>query len=101
MSEYADRFAKNDNDITVLPDLTDQHLKDLSVSLGHRLRILRAIRERTGATVNSRPPVTMASLQDSAQRRELSVMFCDLVGSTALASRLDPEDLREIIAAFA
>ena len=54
MSEYADRFAKNDIDITVLPELTDQHLKDLGVSLGHRLRILRAIRERGGTTVNSR-----------------------------------------------
>jgi len=100
MSEYADRFAKNDIDITVLPELTDQHLKDLSVSLGHRLRILRAIRERTGTTVNSRPPATTASFQDSAQRRQLSVMFCDLVGSTALASRLDPEDLREIMSGY-
>jgi class 3 adenylate cyclase len=100
MSEYADRFAKNDIDITVLPELTDQHLKDLGVSLGHRLRILRAIREHGGTTVNSRPPVSAASLQDNAQRRQLSVMFCDLVGSTALASRLDPEDLREIMSGY-
>src|SRR5580700_9265854 len=50
MSEYAQRFAENDIDIAVLPDLTDQHLKDLGVSLGHRVKMLRAIRELAGST---------------------------------------------------
>jgi hypothetical protein len=51
MSEYAERFGENDIDMTVLPDLTDQHLKDLGVSLGHRLKMLRAIRELGNASV--------------------------------------------------
>jgi class 3 adenylate cyclase/predicted ATPase len=103
MSEYAQRFAENDIDIAVLPDLTDQHLKDLGVSLGHRLKMLRAIRELAGddtPVTAQHPPVTEPIPQESAQRRQLSVMFCDLVGSTALSARLDPEDLRGIIGAY-
>jgi SAM domain (Sterile alpha motif) len=56
MSEYAEKFAENDIDIAVLPDLTDQHLKDLGVSLGHRLKMLRAIRDLTGASVAATAP---------------------------------------------
>ena len=58
MAEYGDRFAENDIDITVLSELSDQHLKDLGVSLGHRLKMLRAIRELTGAA-STKPPVTI------------------------------------------
>jgi class 3 adenylate cyclase/predicted ATPase len=102
MSEYAQRFAENDIDIAVLPDLTDQHLKDLGVSLGHRLKMLHAIRELTGdISVTAQPPVVPESKpQDAAERRQITVMFCDLVGSTALSARLDPEDMREIIGAY-
>src|SRR6516165_6251307 len=104
MSEYTERFAENDIDIAVLPDLTDQHLKDLGVSLGHRLKMLSAIRDLGSAPVSATAPTTPMGTeptrQESAERRQLTVMFCDLVGSTALSGRLDPEDLREVIGAY-
>jgi class 3 adenylate cyclase/predicted ATPase len=104
MSEYTKKFTENDVDMAVLPDLTDQHLKDLGVSLGHRLRMLRAIRELGGAPVAGEAPsarlTTETSRRDEAERRQLTVMFCDLVGSTALSGRLDPEDLRGVISAY-
>jgi class 3 adenylate cyclase len=102
MPEYTERFAENGIEIDVLSELTDQDLEKLGILLGHRRRMLRAIRELGGpapampraATATSPPP------QDSAERRHLTVMFCDLVGSTALSGRLDPEDLREVIGAY-
>src|SRR5215472_969875 len=104
MSEYVERFAENDIDMAVLPDLTDQHLKDLGVSLGHRLKMLRAIRELSSAsaavTAPSAPVATEPTRQDDAERRQLTVMFTDLVGSTALSTKLDPEDLRSVIGAY-
>jgi len=102
MSEYAERFAEERIDLSVLPDLTDQHLEKLGVALGDRLRILRAIRELSATTVAVAQPVPSAApiVYDSAERRQLTVMFCDLVGSTALSARLDPEDMREIIGAY-
>jgi class 3 adenylate cyclase/tetratricopeptide (TPR) repeat protein len=102
MSEYAERFAENDIDIAILPDLTDQHLKELGVSLGHRLKMLRAIRDLSGASpaVTSLSVATKPTRRDEAERRQLTVMFCDLIGSTALSTRLDPEDMREIIGAY-
>jgi class 3 adenylate cyclase len=102
LEQYAQSFAENGIDLSVLPDLTDQHLKDLDVLLGHRLKILRAIGELAHATpIKSRSTeaVTPAP-HDSAERRQLTVMFCDLVGSTELSTRLDPEDLRGIITAY-
>jgi class 3 adenylate cyclase len=103
MSEYAERFAENDIDMAVL-DLTDQHLKDLGVSLGHRLKILRAIRDLSGASVAVTAPAAPVAMEptrrDDAERRQPTVMFCDLVGSTALSARLDLEDLRSIITAY-
>jgi class 3 adenylate cyclase len=102
MCEYVERFAENDIDIAVLPDLTDQHLKDLGVSLGHRLKMLRAIRDLSGpsAAAMISPMATEPARRDEAERRQLTIMFCDLVGSTALSARLDPEDLRVIISAY-
>jgi len=105
MSEYAQRFAENDIDLAVLGDLTDQDLKELGVaSLGHRRKLLRAIADLSfaeketsksgAATAAAAPP------QDTAERRQVTVMFSDLVGSTALSARMDPEDLREIISAY-
>jgi hypothetical protein len=101
MSEYAERFVENRIDLSVLPDLTDQHLEKLGVALGDRLKILRAIRELFHTTVAAQPgPSAALVVQDSAELRQLTVMFCDLVGSTALSGRLDPEDLRGIIGAY-
>ena len=86
-SEYVQCFVENRIDFSVLPDLTDQHLKDLGLPLGDRLKILRAIRElsKTG----SEPPQPEPRSQDTAERRQVTVMFPDLVGSTALSARLD------------
>ena len=105
MSEYTERFAVNRIDFSVLPDLTEQDLKDLGVVLGDRRKMLRAIADLK--TEKSGPVVIAAALApvmpsptDAAERRQLTVMFCDLVGSTALSSRLDPEDMREIIGVY-
>ena len=102
MSEYAERFAENDIDTSVLPHLTDQSLKELGVSLGHRLKILAAIRELGGTLTTVEPTVTPTEPkpQGAAERRQVTVMFSDLVGSTALSARMDPEDLREVISDY-
>jgi class 3 adenylate cyclase/tetratricopeptide (TPR) repeat protein/DNA polymerase III delta prime subunit len=98
MSEYAQRFAENRIDFSVLPDLTDLHLKDLGLPLGDRLKMLRAIRELSDTGSVPTPPKQRS--QDSAERRQVTVIFSDLVGSTALSARMDPEDLREVISAY-
>src|SRR6516225_9982387 len=101
MSEYAERFAANDIDTSVLRDLTDQDLKELGVSLGHRRKMLRAIAELSCvAPTSPQPELTEPKPQDTAERRQVTVMFSDLVGSTALSARIDPEDLRDVIAAY-
>ena len=102
MSEYAQRFAENGIDFSVLAHLTDQDLKDIGVLLGHRRKMLAAITEITG-TAPAAPaptPATEPKPQDTAERRQVTVMFSDLVGSTALSARMDPEDLREVISAY-
>ena len=102
MSEYAQRFAENGIDISVLRDLTDQDLKDIGVLLGHRRKILRAIGDLSSAAPLATEPAvgTEPKAQDTAERRQVTVMFSDLVGSTALSGRMDPEDLREVISAY-
>jgi class 3 adenylate cyclase len=102
LSEYAQRFAENDIDFAVLRHLTDQDLKDIGVSLGHRRKMLAAIGDLAAdiPITPHAPTVTEPKPQDAAERRQLTVMFCDLVGSTALSARLDPEDLRGIIGAY-
>jgi len=103
MSEYAQSFAENRIDVSVLRDLTDQDLKDLGVVLGDRRKMLRAIRELAGddtPVTAQHPPVTEPRAQDTAERRQVTVLFSDLVGSTALSARMDPEDLREVISAY-
>ena len=101
MSEYAQRFVESDIDTSILRDLTDQDLKELGVSLGHRRKMLRAIAELAGAAPTT-PEATLAQPkpQETAERRQVTVMFSDLVGSTALSARMDPEDLREVISAY-
>jgi SAM domain (Sterile alpha motif) len=105
MPEYTDRFVENHIDESIIRELTDQDLKDLGVvSLGHRRRMLRAIRDLgnapIAATAPSTPVATEPTRQDGAERRQLTVMFTDLVGSTALSTKLDPEDLRSVIGAY-
>ena len=107
LGQYAERFAENDISFVILPDLTDQDLEKIGMaSLGHRRLLLRAIAElkivergaRTPDNVVSAPPAS--AKMDTAERRQVTVMFSDLVGSTALSARMDPEDLREVISAY-
>ena len=104
MSEYAERFVENGIDFAVLPDLTDQDLKEIGVLLGHRRKLLRAMAElnevEKGPLKAAPPAATSATPQDAAERRQVTVLFSDLVGSTALSARMDPEDLREVISAY-
>ena len=112
MSEYAQRFAENGVDLSVLPDLTDQDFKEMGVLLGHRRKLLRAIAELndTPAAAASAPmpppppPITAAAGAPSAQgvgeRRYLTVMFCDLVGSTGIAAQLDAEEWRDLVSSY-
>ncbi|MFZ2079112.1 MAG: adenylate/guanylate cyclase domain-containing protein, partial [Xanthobacteraceae bacterium] len=108
LGRYEAAFRDNEIDETVLPNLTAEDLKDLGVSVvGHRRKLLDAIaalRTDAGgrasadaATISSAPTV---SPEDRAERRQVTVMFSDLVGSTALSARMDPEDLREVISAY-
>jgi len=98
MQQYEAAFRHNAIDERVLPSLTTEDLKDLGVNLvGHRRRLLDAIASLGGETPASSPD---APVRADAERRQLTVMFCDLVSSTELSSRLDPEDLREVIAAY-
>ena len=99
LGEYAQRFGENAIDLSVVRDLTEQDLKDLGVLLGHRRKMLRAIAELEGDVLRKLPG-TQPAPRDSAERRQLTVMFCDLVGSSALSNRLDPEDLRAVIGAY-
>src|SRR6516162_5797846 len=101
LEQYAPGFADNDIDAAVLPELTAEDLIALGVtSVGHRRRLLSAI-----ATLRDQPPEVVspapaATATIEAERRQLTVMFCDLVGSTLLSTRLDPEDLRQVIGAY-
>ena len=109
LGKYEAAFRENEIDETVLPSLTEEHLKQLGVTaLGHRVKLLDAIaalRNDAGrkaialdAAASSSAP--SAHLEDRAERRQVTVMFSDLVGSTALSARVDPEDLREVISAY-
>ena len=101
LGQYEALFRENDIDAEVLSDLTDGDFEKIGVSLGHRKRLLKAVAALAGpapASPTTSTPITPAS--DAAERRQLTVMFCDLVGSTALSARMDPEDLREVISAY-
>src|SRR5215475_11555889 len=108
LGKYEAAFRENEIDETVLPSLTEEHLKQLGVTaLGHRVKLLDAIaalrNDASGkapadaATTSSAPSIPP---EDRAERRQVTVMFSDLVGSTALSTRMDPEDLREVISAY-
>ena len=109
LGQYEAAFRENEIDETVLPRLTQENLKELGVTaLGHRLKLLDAIaalRTDSGAPAPSAgaapsPNAPSVSPEDRAERRHVTVMFSDLVGSTALSARMDPEDLREVISAY-
>jgi len=109
LGKYEAVFRENDIDETVLPSLTHENLKELGVaSFGHRVKLLDAIAAlRSDASdrgpsseLKTAPAATSAAPEDRAERRQVTVMFSDLVGSTALSARMDPEDLREVISAY-
>jgi class 3 adenylate cyclase len=109
LGKYQAVFRENEIDETVLPSLTEEHLKQLGVTaLGHRVKLLDAIatlRAEASGKAPSVAPATTSSTpnarpEDRAERRQVTVMFSDLVGSTALSARMDPEDLREVISAY-
>ena len=114
LSRYVETFAENDIDFDTLPDLTERDLEKLGVSLGHGKKLLRAIKALPvdAATTGDEAATTpgdigpgdtgtqRAAQHREAERRHLTLMFCDLVGSTALSARLDPEDMREVIRAY-
>ena len=100
MGKYAQQFAENAIDLSVIRDLTEEDLKDLGVLLGHRRKILRAIAELDAGASTPIEAVSEPLLRGEAQRRHLTVMICDLVGSTSLSARLDPEDMRVVIDAY-
>jgi class 3 adenylate cyclase/tetratricopeptide (TPR) repeat protein len=106
LEQYEAVFRENAIDASVLPNLTADDLKDLGIALvGHRRRLLDAIAAlRVEASANALPPdvlpVTDRTTKDTAERRHLTVMICDLVGSTALSARLDPEDMNAVLDAY-
>jgi class 3 adenylate cyclase/predicted ATPase len=102
LGQYEAIFRENEIDAEVLPEVTDSDLEKFGVPFGHRKRLLKAI---TGLSIAASAPNSLATAafgapDDAAERRQLTVMFCDLVGSTAMSARLDPEDMRGIIAAY-
>ena len=100
LPEHAECFAANDIDFTILRELSNDDLREMGISsLGHRRKILRAIADLDQAA----PPAEAANgplkqvRQTSAERRQLTIVFCDLVGSTELSRKLDPEEMRDIL----
>jgi class 3 adenylate cyclase/predicted ATPase len=110
LGQFADVFRDNGVDSAVLPKVTVDDLKEMGVAgVGHRRKIISAIEELNASSaataetvkpVSATSPASVPKSTDSAERRQVTVMFSDLVGSTALSARLDPEDLREIISAY-
>src|SRR5215469_11336516 len=99
LERYEADFHANEIDWEALPKLRAEDLKDLGVVLGsHRRKLMAAIAGLRGET--AAPPAAVPSPVSVPERRQLTVMFCDLVGSTPLSSSLDPEDLREVIGAY-
>jgi len=105
LEQYEAAFRENDIDETVLPSLTAEDLKELGVGfVGHRRKLFDAIAglraEANPRPLSDAPLATDIAAEDTAERRQITVMFSDLVGSTSLSARMDPEDLREVIAAY-
>jgi class 3 adenylate cyclase len=110
LAQYEAAFRDNEIDSAVLPKLTVDDLKDLGVAVvGHRRKIMSAIEELNAASLagadaieppQTQAPPSVSANSGGAERRPITVMFCDLVGSTALASRLDAEDWRSLVNAY-
>jgi class 3 adenylate cyclase len=100
LGQYAQRFADNDISFRILSDLTDQDLEKIGVaSLGHRRELLRAIAQLKSDETTV-PNTVVPQPTESAERRHVTVMFCDLVGSTGIAAKLDAEEWRDLMGAY-
>jgi class 3 adenylate cyclase len=98
LEEYEPAFRENHIEGNLQQSLTAEDLRDLGIaSVGHRRRLLEAIK---ALPADAAPTSPAPRVETGAERRQLTVMFCDLAGSTALSSRLDPEDLREVLGAY-
>ena len=102
LGQYEATFHENSIGPDVLAELTDSDLENLGVNLGDRKRLLKAIASLGAAQTRPQPRAAPPALlpHEYAERRQLTVMFCDLVGSTAISARLDPEDMREVIRVY-
>src|SRR5262249_26260063 len=114
LGKYEAAFRDNEIDETILPSLTEEHLKQLGVTaLGHRVKLLDAIAAlRNEASVqppsivlaparpSSATPIATSGAEDVGERRHVTVMFCDLVGSTSISAALDAEDWRDLVGAY-
>ena len=100
LEQYAQTFRDNAIDADVLCDLTDEHLRELGLPLGARLKLLRAVAALSTGQTPISPEIATPAPRTDAERRQVTVMFSDLVGSTAMSARMDPEDLREVISAY-
>ena len=105
LERYATVFADNDVDIDAVRLLTESDLEKLGISLGHRRKLLKAIAELNGAAAPvaetlKAEPVPVASARIEGERRQLTVLFCDMVGFTELASRVHPEVLQAIVRSY-
>src|SRR5499425_2968296 len=105
LGQYAERFAENDISFSVLSDLTDQDLKEIGVSLGHRRQLLREI-ANAAASAPALPeqpiaaPTVTPPVEAAGERRHVTVMFCDLVDSTGISAKLDAEEWRDLVGAY-
>ncbi len=99
LGQYEATFRDNAIEADILPDLTESDFEKLGLLLGHRKRLLKAISSLDPSVIAS-APVSHGTTATAAERRQITVMFCDLVGSTAMSTRLDPEDLRTIIGSY-
>ncbi len=118
LGEYASRFAENDMDLAIVRDLSDQDLEKIGVaSLGHRRKLLRAISElnaspaekprvrrrrapRRKGHIAAAEPEPLPAVDETGERRYLTVLVCDLADSTGIASRLDAEEWRDLVGAY-
>ena len=105
LEQYSSIFLDDDIDLHILPEITDLDLKELGISIGHRRKILAAARKLAddgeGETRrDNRRPETSSADRDNAEHRQLTVLFCDLAGSTELSQTLNSEDLREVVLAY-
>src|SRR6202046_917863 len=103
LGQHEALFRENEVDVEVLPELTEADLEKIGVPLGHRKRLLKAIASLGSTEPAPKPPIATVLTepkQDAAERRPITVIFCDLVGSTSLAAKLDPEDWRNLVGSY-